>query len=62
VRVATLLEAARNLVQGSLREEDGQGLAEYALILVLIAILSIVALLIIGSQISQELSVIGTSV
>jgi pilus assembly protein Flp/PilA len=41
--------------------EDGQGLAEYALILALIAIVAIVALLFLGSQISDKLSVIGTA-
>ncbi|HEY8847377.1 MAG TPA: hypothetical protein VIM24_11995 [Candidatus Limnocylindrales bacterium] len=42
-----------------LRNEDGQGLAEYALILALIAIVSIVALLFMGHQVSDKLSVIG---
>ena len=41
------------------RDEDGQGLAEYALILALIAIISIVALLYLGSQVSDKLSTIG---
>ena len=41
--------------------EDGQGLAEYALILALIAIVAIVVLLFLGSQISSILSVIGAS-
>jgi pilus assembly protein Flp/PilA len=41
------------------RDEDGQGLAEYALILALIAIVAIVALLYLGSQISDKLSVVG---
>ena len=41
-------------------EEDGQGLAEYALILALIAITAIIALLFLGSQVSDKLSVIGT--
>ncbi len=40
-------------------DESGQGLAEYALILALIAIVAIVALLYLGSQISDKLSVIG---
>jgi pilus assembly protein Flp/PilA len=40
-------------------DEDGQGLAEYALILALIAIVSIVALLFMGHQVSDKLSVIG---
>ena len=40
-------------------DEDGQGLAEYALILALIAIVAIVALIFLGSQISDKLSVVG---
>jgi pilus assembly protein Flp/PilA len=44
------------------RDEDGQGLAEYALILALIAIIAIVALIFLGGQISDKLSVIGSSV
>ncbi len=39
--------------------EDGQGLAEYALILALIAIVTIIALLFMGSQVSSKLSIIG---
>ena len=44
------------------REEAGQGLAEYALILALIAIVAIVALLFLGGQISSILSTVGSSV
>jgi pilus assembly protein Flp/PilA len=43
------------------RDEDGQGLAEYALILALIAVVAIVALLFMGSQVSSKLSVIGST-
>ena len=43
------------------RDEDGQGLAEYALILALIAIVAIIALIFLGSQISDKLSVIGNA-
>jgi len=43
-------------------DEDGQGLAEYALILALIAIIAIVALIFLGGQISDKLSTIGSSV
>ena len=43
------------------RTEDGQGLAEYALILALIAIVAIVALLFLGSQISDKLSIVGST-
>ncbi len=41
-------------------DEDGQGLAEYALILALIAIIAIVALIFLGSQISDKLSTVGS--
>jgi pilus assembly protein Flp/PilA len=44
------------------RDEDGQGLAEYALILALIAIVAIVALIFLGSQVSKILSNVGNSV
>jgi pilus assembly protein Flp/PilA len=44
-----------------LRDDDGQGLAEYALILALIAIVSIVALIFLGSQVSDKLNIIGST-
>jgi pilus assembly protein Flp/PilA len=44
------------------RDEQGQGLAEYALILALIAIVAIVALIFLGGSISTILSTIGNSV
>jgi pilus assembly protein Flp/PilA len=44
------------------RREEGQGLAEYALILSLIAIVAIVALIFLGGQISNILSTVGNSV
>jgi len=43
------------------RDEAGQGLAEYALILALIAIVAIVSLLFLGGQISSKLSIIGSA-
>ena len=43
------------------RGEDGQGLAEYALILALIAIVAIVALIFLGGQISTIVSHVGDS-
>jgi len=42
-------------------DEDGQGLAEYALILALIAIIAIIALIFMGSQISDKLSTVGST-
>ena len=44
------------------RDEEGQGLAEYALILALIAIVAIIALIFLGSQVSGILSNVGNSV
>jgi pilus assembly protein Flp/PilA len=44
------------------RDEDGQGLAEYALILALIAIVAIIALIFLGTQVSGILSTVGRSV
>jgi pilus assembly protein Flp/PilA len=43
------------------RDDDGQGLAEYALILALIALLAIVALIFLGTQISDQLNTIGST-
>ena len=42
-------------------DEDGQGLAEYALILALIAIVAIVALIFLGGEISKIISNVGNS-
>lgn len=42
--------------------ERGQGLAEYALIISLIAIVAIIALIFLGGQVSGILSTVGTSV
>ena len=44
------------------RDEEGQGLAEYALILALIAIVAILALIFLGGEISEILSTVGSSV
>ncbi|HLA15835.1 MAG TPA: hypothetical protein VJZ72_02950 [Candidatus Limnocylindrales bacterium] len=43
-------------------EEEGQGLAEYALILALIAIVAIIALIFLGGQVQTLLSDAGTSI
>ncbi len=43
-------------------QEAGQGLAEYALIISLIALLAIAALAYFGTSVSGYLSMIGTSV
>ena len=44
------------------RDEDGQGLAEYALILALIAIVVIAAVIFLGGQINTIMSNVGTSI
>jgi len=43
-------------------DEKGQGLAEYALILALIAIVAIAALVFLGGQISAILSQVGSQI
>jgi len=53
--ISSLLGAIR-------RDEEGQGLAEYALILALIAIVAILALLFLGTAISNILHQVGVSV
>ena len=44
------------------QDEEGQGLAEYALILALIAIVAIIALIFLGGQVSSILNDVGKSV
>ena len=56
----TVLLKKLSSVTARLRDDDrGQGLAEYALILGLIAIVAIVALLFLGNGISGALSTVG---
>ncbi|HEV8516187.1 MAG TPA: hypothetical protein VGQ47_00950 [Candidatus Limnocylindrales bacterium] len=45
-----------------LDREEGQGLAEYALILALIAVVAIAALIFLGSQVNSILSYIGANI
>jgi pilus assembly protein Flp/PilA len=51
-----------NVLTSLRQDEEGQGLAEYALILALIAIIAIVALIFLGGQVSTILSNVGNSV
>jgi pilus assembly protein Flp/PilA len=55
------LEYLLGFIRPSRDHSDGQGLAEYALILALIAIVAIVTLIFLGAQVSSKLSVIGNS-
>ena len=54
--------AQLNALIARFQDEDGQGLAEYALILALIAIVAIIALIVLGGQVSKILSTVGNSV
>jgi pilus assembly protein Flp/PilA len=51
-----------SLIASLRRDDEGQGLAEYALILALIAIVAIIALIFLGGQVSKILSNVGNSV
>jgi pilus assembly protein Flp/PilA len=44
------------------RDDEGQGLAEYALVLALIAIVAIVALIFLGGQVKTIISNVGKSI
>ena len=55
----TLFNALISLIN---RDDEGQGLAEYALILALIAIVAIIALIFLGNQVSTILSTVGDSI
>ncbi|HEX6061021.1 MAG TPA: Flp family type IVb pilin [Candidatus Limnocylindria bacterium] len=48
-------------IQGFLREDDGQGLVEYALIIAVIAIAVIVAMIFLRGQIQNIFSNIGNN-
>ena len=55
--------ALLNSILASLRsDEEGQGLAEYALILALIAIVVIGAVIFLGGQINTIMSNVGSSI
>jgi pilus assembly protein Flp/PilA len=56
------MRSIRGVSHLAVGEDRGQGLAEYALLLALIAIVAIAALLFLGGQISQILSDVGNSV
>ena len=50
------------LISSFRNDDEGQGLAEYALILALIAIVAIIALIFLGNQVSGTLSTVGKSI
>jgi Flp pilus assembly pilin Flp len=51
----------RRILERTLRQEEGQGLSEYALILFFIAIVAVAALTFLGSDISSMLSNVANS-
>ena len=61
--VTTTMTALIHQLSASVRRnERGQGLAEYALILTFIAVVLVVALAFFGGQINTMLSNVGTSI
>ena len=63
--IGSVLDLTPNLAPSRLREpasRAGQGLAEYALVLALIAIVAVIALIFLGGQVSKILSSVGHSV
>ena len=52
----------QKIIQWLNRDERGQGLAEYALILSLIAVVAIAAVTFFGTQLSSLLSTIGVKI
>ena len=57
-----MIQFADQLISLIRRDEEGQGLAEYALILALIAVIAIAALVFLGTQISSILDTIGNNI
>ena len=53
------LVSMQSRLMGVLRDEEGQGLAEYSLILVFIAVIAIGALTFLGNDITSILSEVG---
>jgi pilus assembly protein Flp/PilA len=58
---ATLLSNIRQLWSHLVSDEEGADMAEYALVLVLIAVVAIVALTSIGTQVAQVFTDIATA-
>ena len=55
--IMQVMQLFRNLI----RREEGQGLSEYALILILIAVVAVVAVTLLGNQISGVLNSIANA-
>ena len=57
----SLSERIAVTIARNLAEEDGQGLTEYALILALIAVVAILALTLLGGNVTSVLSTVANS-
>jgi Flp pilus assembly pilin Flp len=55
-RVLEMLSTIQMRIEALIRDEEGQGLTEYALILVFISIVAIVALKLLGTNITSVLN------
>ena len=58
-RIQQVLSTIQMRIETILRAEAGQGLTEYALILVFVAIVAIVALKLLGNNITSVLNEVG---
>jgi pilus assembly protein Flp/PilA len=60
--VLSIYTKLRGTLARLLDDDAGQGLVEYALILALIAIVALAALTLLGGNVSNVLSTVGTSI
>jgi pilus assembly protein Flp/PilA len=54
--------AAKKYIEFKYRDEEGQGLAEYGLILALIAVVCVAALTALGGSVSDQLTSLGDTI
>jgi pilus assembly protein Flp/PilA len=58
----TLFTRLISMFSRCVKEEDGQGITEYALILVLVVVIAVAALTLIGGKVTSMLSTVANSV
>jgi pilus assembly protein Flp/PilA len=59
--MSSIITETRTVLARVIHEEDGQGLTEYAMILALIALLTLAALTFLGGSVSNEMSTAAQS-
>ena len=59
--MSSIITEARTVLARVIHEEDGQGLTEYAMILALIAVLTLAALTFLGGSVSNEMGTAARS-